>query len=294
MKQEYLTNLSQEFDNKGVSAETYSQIVYKYSTWYDRLLSDGKSDAEIQEILKSPSEVASIFAEKFAATENNTETVSETTSDADISVSVNVEESTESTPTSNEASEHDFTEQKANQNVINQPVSYQSPEYTPNYIVKTDRRGRQKFFEKRSFGGKLGIFFLFILASSVCLPVLFTLFSFTLTASFASMLFFFTPFYYLIFIWRFDSVSYLEHIATGSNITNRVLTLPIDKLNDVIEYLNSITSFQFPVFLQAILISIFGFAALLLCLYLCLNMFRANVAYFAWFFNKISLKRVKK
>ncbi len=271
MKQEYLNNLSQEFENKGVGAETYSQIVDKYRTWYERLLSDGKSDEEIYSILKSPEEVASIFAEKFTT-----------------SLTVEVVESSEPVL---ETTSQSFTEEKAVQE--EQPSPQPQQQYTPNYIVKTDNRGRQKFFEKRTFLGGLGIFFLFILVSSACLPILFGLFSVTLTASFTFMLLFFTPFYYLFFIWRFDSVSYLAHVSTGRQLADNVLTLPVDKINELIEYLNQITSFQFPVFLQAVLISIFAFAGLLLSLYLCLNIFRANVAYFSWFFNKMSLKRVR-
>ncbi len=270
MKQEYLNNLHQEFDNKGIGSDTYSQIVDKYSAWYDRLLSDGKTDEEIYGILKSPEVVATIFAEKFRETVSH-EPVLENTA-----------------PVQN------FTEEKVNLENNNQEVgSYTIPEFTPNYIIKTNSRGKQKYFVKRSFLGGLGVFLVFMLASSVALPILFGLFSVTLTASFTTMLLFFTPFYYLCFIWRYDSVSYLEHITTGKQIADNVLTLPVDKINDIIEYLNQITSFQFPVFLQAILISIFAFAALLLSLYLCLSMFRVNVAYFSYFFNKMSLKRVK-
>ncbi len=282
MKQDYLNNLSQEFDNKDISTETYSQIVDKYSSWYDRLLSDGKNDKEIHEILKSPKSVADIFAEKFGVTPVVASVEEEIVSEIVSEIS-----------TETIVPDQDFTEQKSSQDVASQPVNYNAPDYTPNYIVKTNKRGKQKFYEKRSFLGGLGIFLLFVLVSAVCLPVLFGLFSVTLTLSFAFMLLFFTPFYYLCFIWRFDSVSYLEHVSTGRVITDNVLVLPIDKINDVLEYLNQITSFQFPVFMQAVLISIFGFAGLLLSLYLCLNMFRANVGYFSWFFNKMSLRRVK-
>ncbi len=273
MKQDYLNNLSQEFDNNGVSVETYSQIVDKYRTWYEKLLSDGKNDEEIYEILKSPSEVASIFAEKFNVSAEPVDVVKEDVTQDEVVQDVTT-----------------LTESKE------ETVNYTVPETsTPvNYIIKTDKRGREKFFEKRSFGGKVGIFFLFILASSICLPILFGLFAATLTFSFAFMVLFFTPFYYLVFVFKYDSVSYLQAVSSGNSIGHDILSLPIDKINDVIAYLNQITEFQFPVFLQSILFSIFGFAGLLLALFLCLNMFRANVAYFSWFFNKMSLKRIKK
>ncbi len=276
MKQEYLNNLSQEFDNKGISVETYSQIVDKYRTWYEKLESDGKSDEEIHNVLKSPAEVATIFAEKFS--ENTVQ----------VENKVEVE--------NKDVVQEDLVfEQKAEPvAVINQENQNNNQQtFTPNYIVKTNSRGKQKFFEKRTFGGKVGIFLLFILASSLCLPILFGLFSLTLTFSFAFMLLFFTPFYYLFFIWRYDTVSYIQSAASNGPLGVDVLTLPIDKINDIISYLNQMTSFDFPVFLQAILLSIFGFAGLLLSLYLCLTMFRVNVAYFSWFFNKVSLKRVK-
>ncbi len=278
MKQEYLNNLSQEFDNKGVAVETYSQIVDKYSTWYDKLLSDGKSDDEIYTILKSPEEVAAIFAEKFMVKSSE---VAETTVEQPVFTETKEQAVQETT--------QEFNQQPSDYNVA--PPT-QSSKFD-RYIVKTDRRGRDKFYEKRSFGGKIGIFLLFLLASTVCLPILFGLFSATLTLSFTFMLLFFTPFYYLVFIWRYDSVSYLQAVSSGNNLASDILTLPIDKINDIIAYLNQITEFQFPVFLQAILMSIFGFAGLLLALFLCLNMFRANVWYFSAFFNKIGLKRVK-
>ncbi len=284
MKQEYLTNLSQSFDDKGVAVETYSQIVDKYRTWYDKLLADGKSDDEIYTILKSPEEVSTIFAEKFGVTQ----TVETTQTTQTI-------ETTESFEAFDSQQVINETVQTTEQPVYNNVPQYTQPNQNfNNYIVKTNKRGKEKFFEKRSFLGGLGIFFVFLLVSSLCLPVLFTLFSATLTLSFLFMLLFFTPFYYLVFIWRYDSVSALQHVATESGFTPDVLTLPIDKINDVIAYLNEITSFDFPVFLQTVLMSIFGFAGLLLSLYLCLTMFRANVAYFSWFFNKMSLKKVRK
>lgn len=269
MKDDYFSRLTELFVENGFEEKTYSQITEKYSSWYDKLLLDGKTDEEIIVLLKSPEEVVGVFVEKLNTPK---EVVVE-----EVAV---IEETTE---------EEFVTEEEEQPFVSNQPID-------PNLIKRTNRKGKTLFYKRRSFGGGLVFFILFLLCSVFAVPVLFSVFAASLTLSFASMVFFFTPVFYFLFINNFDSVAYIEQANRSGIVGNsveRVLSMPIDIANRIIEQLNQVTTFEWSVFLHTVLISVFAFALLLVFLFATFQFFRLNVGYFAYFFNKMSLKRIK-
>ncbi len=274
MKEEYFEKLTQLFLDNNFDEKTYTQIIEKYRAWYDKLIEEGKSDEEIQVLLKSPKEVVEVFTNKFK--QQVQEEVKEEVQ--------TVEETYEETIESDIATNSDIPETTSSSQAVD-----------PYLITKTNRSGKTLYYRKRSFGGSLGMFFLFFLASILVIAVLGTLFTTFLSLSYFSLLVFFVPLMYLGFIFNFESVAYLQPSDSSllHNTADRVLTLPYEFINNIIAQLNEMTSFDWTVFLQTIFISLFAFALLLLSLYFTLQTFKAFVSYFSYFFNKIALKRVK-
>lgn len=275
MKQDYFDKLTQLFIDKEFDEKTYTQIIDKYNSWYDKLVEEGKTDEEIQSLLKAPEDVVSVFEEKLNTVQ------SKTPEENTILPQETIEDLTEA-----------LDEVVESQN--EEPFSKQAVD--PNLIKRTTSKGKTLFYKRRSFGGGFMFFVLFLLCSVVALPILFGIFAVSLTLSFASMLIFFTPLFYFLFINNFDSVAYIEQANRSGVVGNsveRVLSVPIDIANRIIEQLNQVTTFEFPVFLHTILISVFAFAFLLVFLFATFQFFKLNVSYFAYFFNKISLKRIK-
>ncbi len=269
MKETYFEKLTELFLENNFDEKTYLQIVEKYQAWYDKLLMEGKSDEEIQTLLKSPEEVVEVFANKFKQQEVIVESKEEV-----------VEEyiETESTTTP----------------IVEETVSSSNQTIDPSLITKTSPTGKTMFYRKRSFGGALGMFFVFFLVSLVAISFLGTLFSVFLSVSWFSLVLFFAPMMYLGFVFNFDSVAYLQPGETVvANTADKILIMPYEFFNEVIEQLNSITTFDWSVFFQTILVSLFAFALLLLSLFFTYQIFKLFINYFSFFFNKITLKRVK-
>ncbi len=268
MKQEYIDNLREVFGKENFEESTCEAIIEKYSAWYEKLLGEGKSDEEIQVILKSPEEVVGVFKEKYLQTTNPTPT---TNIEVDETVKVEVETTEQVVDTEDKGE---------------LPFGVKARNY-PN--------GKTVYFRKRSFGSAVGVFFVFLLVSFFALPILMTLFSASLTVSFAAMLFFFTPLYYIAFIIQNGDITYLQPEQWGviTDKAGQVLSVPAEIANNVIEKINSITSFSFSLFFETVVVSLFAFAILLIGLYATLQFFKLMVAYFAWFFDKIGNKKIE-
>ncbi len=294
MKEDYFEELNKLFIEKNFNETTLNQIVDKYKVLYNKLENEGKSQDEILVLLKSPEEVVSFFDEKLnvqkVKVENNINLEKE---------SIKAEEEfIEEIVQVEEVLEKEVEEEVVKNNVeeVSDKINNES-EHDPSIIIKTTKRGKTLLYRRRSFGGGIGIFLVFLLVSCIAIPILFSLFTATLTVSYASLVLFFTPIYYIVFINSFDTIGYIQpmqQLEVTQDGLKRFISLPTNYINEIIDQINSITTFNFTYFIQTILISIFAFALLLIFLYLTFVIFKINVNYFSYFFNKISLKKVKK
>ncbi len=290
MKEEYFEKLNQLFMDKNFDEKTYMQIVEKYTTWYVKLEEDGKTDEEIQQLLKTPEDVVNVFVSKFSSvqTDATEEAVYDKTQNPTLeSDSLELKDIS--------ISDNTLTEDSTKEDTLTEEVCT-TKEIDPYLITRTSPKGKTLYYRKRSFVGSLSMFIVFLLVSLVVLPIIFSFFSVGLSLSFTSLLLIFTPVYYLLFINNFDTIGYIQAMPESDIILNNadnVYILPVEYVNSIIEQLNQVVSFDFSVFLQTVLISIFAFATLLICLYITYQSFKLNVNYFSFFFNKISLKKVK-
>ncbi len=274
--EQYFEKLKQLFIENNFDEKTYSQIIEKYELWYAKLINDGKTDAEVQEILKSPEEVTEVFVAKFGGQK----------ADANVTAEVYTSDSVVQQP--NFVKEEYVPTEQYNPQTNQQRVD-------PNLITKTTKSGKTLYYNKRSFGGAFGMFFIFFLVSLIILPLLTIAFSATLTISFFSLLVFFAPVMYLGFINNFEAIAYLQPADAGiiRNTADRVLTLPYEFINHYIELINQMTAFDWNVFLTTLMLSLFAFALLLISLFLTLQIFKGFINYFSYYFNKIALKRIR-
>ncbi len=272
----YFEKLKQLFIENDFDEKTYSQIIEKYEIWYAKLINDGKTDLEVQSILKSPEEVIEVFVAKFGGQKSDNFVNTEVNNTEPVVVQQNFVKE-EYVPT------EQYITQTNQQRV------------DPNLITKTTKSGKTLHYQKRSFGGAVGIFFIFFLVSLIALPLLTVAFSATLTISFFSLIVFFVPLMYLGFINNFEAIAYLQPADAGiiRNTADRVLTFPYEFINHYIELINQMTAFDWDVFLTTLMLSLFAFALLLISLFLTLQIFKGFVNYFSYYFNKIALKRIK-
>lgn len=324
MKEEYFNELRELFANSNFDENVYEQILDKYNTWYDKLLDEGKSDEEIQALLKSPSEVVYIFNEKYKATNHNTHTrhggvekasiideasvIEEDECDTDEGSNINEKSAVEENSVTEELPV--VTEESTNNTINTDDIktattkdttsnNNTNPKLDPSIIVKTNAKGKSKYYKKRSFMGGLGMFVLFALVSLFVLPVLVSIFASFLSSSFFSLTLLLLPIQYIVFINKYGVVPYLTPEKIQSYMTNNNITgliLPdgfIDNVNSAISVLNQHTTFEFGIFLHSIIVALFGLAFLILFLFLTVQSFKLMLKYFSMVINKITMKRVE-
>lgn len=277
MKQDYFYKLTELFKTENFDENTYIKIIQKYEEWYDKLLDEGKSDEEIQTILKSPEDIVTTFVEKFSTQKSYSENIDSSTDAANITTdAINSKKNESDTPTESDP-----------KTILE--TSSEIDDKQANLISRTNKNGKTHLFKKRSFAGSFMYFILFVLVSFICLPILTSLFSAALALSFAALLLFYSPVYYLAFVSSSGAISYFDPHFIGSTFFHDT----VNYVNTIIEYMNQFTTFHFDIFLSTILVSIFALALLILFLFILYQMVKLFMGYFTFFFNKITLKRVK-
>lgn len=284
MKQQYIDDLNTLFEKENFSKDTYSKITAKYDEWYTKLLSDGKTDEEIQIILKSPMDVVSTFVGKFTVNKVNSDDTKITENTTDYT------DKNEEIPPSSDVFLNNPTFESDNAvNTNNSTFESDNTVTTNNLISRTTKKGKLLYYKKRSFIGGFIYLILFLISSFFCLPILTSLFSASLALSFAALLVFYLPIYYLSFVFYSGTISYLEPHFFGSSLFHDT----INYLNSIIDYMNHFSTFHYDVFLSTLLLSIFALALLILFLFIMFNLVKLFTNYFSFFFRKITLKRVK-
>lgn len=289
MKEKYFNELTELFSNSNFDKQLYEQIIDKYSSWYDKLLEEGKSDEEIQVLLKSPSEVVELFNQKYKTINHTTP---ETDSDEIVTESTTEQDSTveDSTPIDDSVIENATTKDTV-ENTYN-------PDLDPNVIVRTNSKGKAKYYKKRSFMSGLGVFFLLALVSVFVFPALLSVFSMFLSTSIVSLTLVFMPIQYIMFINRSGVISYVTPEGIQSYLTAHnvgPVTLPngfVDSVNNFISQLNQHSHFEFGVFLHTIFTGVFAFASFILFLYLTVQSFKLIIKYFSMVIDKIRFRKV--
>ncbi len=308
MKNEYLEKLKNTFSEKGIDENKYSDILKKYDQWYDTLLSENKSDDEIVEILKQPDEVVETFIAQFNVEEKTNEQKSTVVLEKEV-IQEEVIDDFKPQPVQT------VTEQQTNQaQAVNNPESSKQTNNAnhqqnqashdnidTNLIVRTNTKGKEFYYRKRTFGGVVGMFFTFLIVSMFVLPLLIALFTSTLASSFVCMTVFFLPVYYIIFTFKNGTIAYIDEEAL-IRIQNEVFNtsgntdifgFTVSDANYLIAKINEFADFSFLYFLNTLLTSLFAFALAVLFLFASLQLMRIMLSYFIGFFHSMYYVRVK-
>ncbi len=299
MKTEYLEKLKNTFIEKGINETDYNEILQKYDTWYDTLLSENKTEDEIYEILKQPEEVVNVFIEQLNLGEKTDEQTSKIVLEKEIvAEQTKVEEQVKPEPM-----EQQVQQTETNNQTSSEKTNTNQGQTTTDdgLIIRTNAKGKEFHYRKRTFGGIVGMFFTFLLVSMFVLPLLTTLFTSTLASSFVCMTVFFLPVYYIAFTFSNGAIPYInedalvriqnEVFSTSGN--TEVFGISVVDVNNLIAKVNEFTDFSFMAFLQTLLISLFSFALAVLFLFASLQLMRIMLSYFVGFFHSIYYVRVK-